>query len=175
MATGIYHQTNVLKFRIMHAVFFAGKPLTCREIAEKLNMPPSPISEAMRHYNNQKPRKYFIRMKPKSGKAYRYKLTKTGIMYLARYANRFYEGFDLSLERPYKVKSMPKRDRVMAKRHAEAVERQRILDETGKQLLPKAKPTMKEMLAIDPRDLIDYMGITKQGATEFGITGLEVE
>ena len=138
-------------------------------------MPAGPISEAMRHYNNQKPHKYFSRLKPKSGKAYRYKLTKTGKKYFVIYATRFYEGFDLSLERSYRVKSTPKREKVMAKRRAESEERQRILDETGIEISLPAKPTIREKLNIDPQDLVHYLGITKAGVTEMGITGLEVE
>ena len=84
MAIGIYYRQNVLKFRIMREVFFADHPLTCREIADLLDMPTGTISETMGYYNKQKPRKYFVRLKPKSGKEYRYKLTKIGCNYLAR-------------------------------------------------------------------------------------------
>jgi|GEM_PF-6627907 len=68
----------------MREVLFVNHPLICREIADLLDMSTGTISETMSHYNKQKPRKYFVRLKPKSGKAYRYKLAKIGRNYLAR-------------------------------------------------------------------------------------------
>jgi hypothetical protein len=167
MATGIYHKHNVLKMRIMHTVFFAGKPLTCKEIADNLGLPLVNISTMMRHYHKQKEHKYFRKLKPIKGKAYRYKLTKSGAIYLAKYCWRFHEGFSLSL---YKTKKMPKRDKIMAERKAEAAQRQVELDKTGVEIPQKPKPTLKELLNFDPAELVDYMGITKQGALEMGIT-----
>jgi hypothetical protein len=66
----------------MREMLFVNYPLICREIADLLDMPTGTISETMSHYNKQKPRKYFVRLKPKSGKAYRYKIAKIGRNYL---------------------------------------------------------------------------------------------
>jgi hypothetical protein len=172
LAIGIYHKTNVLKFRIMHAVFNAGEPLTCREIASRLDVPLVNVSAIMNHYQKQTEHKYFRRLKPIKGKAYRYKLTKSGAKYLAKYCWRLHEGFSLSL---YKVKKMPKRDKVIAERNAEAELRDAIFEKTGVEMPRKPKPTIKELLNFDPAELTDYMGITKMGALEMGITGFDFE
>lgn len=171
MATGMYHQHNVLKMRIMHTVFFAGRPLTCREIADDLNLPLANISAMMSHYNKQKENKYFRKLKPIKGKARRYKLTKSGMIYFKRYCWHYHEGFSLSL---YKTKTMPKRDKIMAERKAEAARRQAELDRTGVEIPRPPKPTLKELLNFDPSGLVDYMGITKQGALEMGIIGIKI-
>jgi len=116
MATGICHKINVLKFRIMLTCFDAGRPLTCSEIADELGFPLVNISVVMNHYR-EKNCGYFQRLKPVTGKAYRYKITKKGLKYLGLYACRLYEGFDLSLG-ARKIKTMPKRARLMAERHS---------------------------------------------------------
>lgn len=148
-------------------------PMTCREIADELRLPIQAVSQAMLSYNNIKPHKYFRRLKPKAGKAYRYKLTKKGTEYLIKYAYRFYDGFDLSLEHPEKVKQMPKRQRVLEQRRNDSVQRHKILKETGI-YRSRPKPTLRELLDIAPVDLTEYMGITKKGALEMGIMAIEV-
>lgn len=148
--------------------------MTCREIADELKLPIQAVSQAMLAYNNIKPHKYFRRLKPKAGKAYRYKLSKKGMEYLLRYAHRFYDGFDLSLEHPEKVKQMPKRQKVLEQRQNDAMNRNKILEDTGI-YISRPKPTIRELLTIDPADLAGYMGITKKGALEMGIVAIEVE
>lgn len=172
MATGLYHKHNVLKMRIMHAAFFANRPLTCREIADMINVPLINVSAMMNHYQKQSQHKYFRRLKPIKGKAYRYKLTRSGVIYLGRYCLQFHEGFSLSL---YKTQKMPKRDKIMAERKAEAEWRQAVLDKTGIEIPRPPKPTLEELLNFDLADLVDYMGITKRGTLEMGITGIEVD
>lgn len=174
MATGIYHKLNVLKFRIMLTCFDAGRPLTCREIADELGVPLVNISALMNHYRERNCG-YFQRLKPikGQGKAYRYKITKKGLKYLAMYACRLYEGFDLSLG-ARKVKTMPKRERILAERRAESNRRQAEFEITGIMPPQKPKPTIKDILNFDPTDLRDYIGITKKGALEMGITGFDI-
>lgn len=174
VATGTYHKLNVLKFRIMLACFDADRPLTCREIADELGVPPVNISAVMNHYR-EKNCGYFQRLKPikEQGKAYRYKITKKGLKYLGLYAYRLHEGFDLSLG-ARKIKTMPKRARLMAEREAESYRRQAEFERTGIEQPRKPKPTLKEILNFDPADLSDYIGITKQGALELKITGIEI-
>ncbi len=70
---------------------------------------------------------------------------------------------------------MPKRDKVIAERNAEAELRDAIFEKTGVEMPRKPKPTIKELLNFDPAELTDYMGITKMGALEMGITGFDFE
>lgn len=172
MATGIYHKTNILKFRIMLTCFDADKPLTCRGIADELGVPLVNVSAVMTHYR-KKHCGYFQRLKPEKGKAYRYKITKKGMKYLGLYACRLHDGFDLSLG-ARKIKTLPKRDRILAERQAESARRQAIFERTGIMPPQRPKPTMKELLNFDPAELRDYIGITKQGALEMGITGIDI-
>lgn len=172
MATGIYHKFNTLKFRILLACFDANRPLTCREIAEQLVVPPVNVSAVMNHYR-KRDCGYFQQLKPVAGKAYRYKITKKGLKYLAMYAYRLHEGFDLSLS-ARKIKTMPKRERILAERLAESNRRQAEFERTGIMPPQRPKPTLEDVLNFDLADLSDYIGITKQGAVEMGITGFDI-
>ena len=156
----------------MIACYDSKRPLTCKEIAEILDMPLVNVSAMMNHYQKQSEHKYFRQLKPVKGKAYRYKITKYGIETLLRYCRRLHEGFSLSL---YKEKKMQKRDRIMAERHAEFERRQAEFDRTGIEIPRKPKPTLGELLNFDPTDLADYMGITKYGMLEMGIVGIDFD
>jgi hypothetical protein len=157
----------------MLVLFFSKLPLTCREIADYLDVPLVNVSAMMNHYQKQQ-HKYFKKLKPikGTGKAYRYTITKYGMEALGRYCWRLHEGFSLSL---YKVIKMPKRDRIMAERHAEFELRNAIFEQTGIEIPRKPKPTLEELLNFDPADLADYMGVTKRGALEMGITVIDVD
>lgn len=175
MATGIYHKFNVLKTRILHAHLAEWpnpgwrRPYTNREIAKKLGMPINKISDAMRHYQKQEHHKYFKRLKPLKGStAYRYLITDSGIKYLTQYLQRMHDGFDLSLCSRKRTRT-PQFEIARAAEQADWHERHRILEKTGV-FPPEHKPTAQELLDINPELLSYYIGITKQGALELGLT-----
>lgn len=179
MATGIYHKNNILKTRILRAHLAEWpnpgwrRPYTNSEIAEKLGVPINKISDAMRHYQKQEHHKYFKRLKPLKGStAYRYLITDSGIKYLIKYLQRMHDGFDLSLC-SNKHTTTPQFEIARAAKQADWHERHRILEKTGK-LPPEHKPTAQELLDIKPKLLSYYIGITKQGALELGLTEADI-
>ncbi|KKG14430.1 hypothetical protein EO98_13380 [Methanosarcina sp. 2.H.T.1A.6] len=86
-----YPKTNALKLRMMFAVFRdPDGTITCREIADTPGIPAGNVSRLMRNYR-KKECGYSRRLKPdKSTKAYKYRLTKKGALYLVKYAKRAY-------------------------------------------------------------------------------------
>lgn len=175
MATGIYYKNNVLKTRILHAHLTEWpnpgwqRPYTNREIAEKLGVPINKISDAMHHYQKQEQHKYFKRLKPLKGTtAYRYLITDSGIKYLIKYLQHMHDGFDLSLCRRVPI-ATPQFEIARAAEQADWEQRHKILAETGK-FPPKQRPTAQELLNIKPEVLRYYIGITRHGAVEMGLT-----
>jgi hypothetical protein len=81
-ATGYYHKYNFLKFRILEALAWSTKPLTTRDISDKIGVPISKIQVAIANYR-RKDIPYILRLQKKAeGKTrrlYRYKITKSGM------------------------------------------------------------------------------------------------
>jgi hypothetical protein len=121
---------------------------------------------------HQSKHKYFKRHKPIKGKAYRYTLTKTGEKDLLLYSARLYRGLDLSLG-SRKRKKIPKYERLKAERQVEFERRPAEFERIGIPQPEKPKPTVKGWFNWDIADLQDYIGVTKQGAVDMGITGIE--
>lgn len=100
MATGYYHRRNFLKFRILQCLFennavTAVTTMTCPEIAEAIGIDQKKIAGAISCYS-VRGYPYLSRLEKKKGHAYRYKLTKAGILWYLVYANRIKRGADLN-------------------------------------------------------------------------------
>jgi hypothetical protein len=100
----MYHMNNVLKLRVMNSLYIndslrgSKKSMTCKEISELTGIPSEYISRLMSRLR-KKGAKYFIRLKPKEGREYRYQLSKIGINWYMIYLNRFYLGYELNCVR----------------------------------------------------------------------------
>jgi hypothetical protein len=170
MASGRYHMCNALKVRIMDAVFCdEDEIMTCREIADTLNIPLVNISRAMNNYK-EKGCGYFRRLKPLKGKgkAFRYKLTEKGMKYYIKYCYRIRQGFDLNLNAS-KVISMPKREEIKRKKYEEFVAHQEEFERTGIQQPEKPKETWCDWVNLSYNDIADYTGITRHGALKMNL------
>ncbi|MCC4766408.1 hypothetical protein FXW07_07210 [Methanosarcina sp. DH1] len=94
-----YHKYNFLKLRIMDVLMWASQPMTCRQIAERLDVPAKNVSRILCHYI-QHHYGYFRRLKPLEGSnAYLYKINKKGIRAYLEYMKRLKLGFDLNRNR----------------------------------------------------------------------------
>lgn len=97
----IRHKFNFLKFLIMWVLFDSDRPLTAKEIAEKIHVPAQNVSQALYSYHKHRYH-YFRRLQPARGSgtnAYRYNINKRGVEYYLQYVKRVKLGFDLNLRR----------------------------------------------------------------------------
>jgi hypothetical protein len=105
----MYHKANVLKLRIMNVLYVKGclrgsnQAMTCKEINKITGIESVYISRLMSRLKKIKAA-YFIRLKPKEGREYRYQLSKLGIKWYYEYLKRFYLGFELNC-----VRAQPRR------------------------------------------------------------------
>src|SRR5665647_3257883 len=145
MAEGYYHLYNFLKFRIAEALFLVYPgTLTCNELGDELGVPSGSISRIMCYYH-ERGYGYFRRMKVKHSKAFRYKLNKKGHKAYRRYLHRIRLGFDLNPNHPpIKMSTF-----------------------CG---LRKLTYKTKNDFLLPPEKYLPYLGITLQGAREFGLT-----
>lgn len=167
MGYGKYFKSNALKTCIMHSLFFASEPLTTREIAERIGVPPVNVSKQMCMYRRKRCG-YFRRLKPIEGKAFRYKITEKGEKYFFIYCSRVYNGYDLNL-RARVPQHMPKYDILKQQRLAAFDKRQEEFEKTGVQQPEPPKPTLEDWINLKPEDLEQYIGLTKRGALEMGL------
>ncbi len=150
MSTGIYHKRNILKLRVMNALFIHGctntqnRTMTCKEIAANLgDVPPNHVSRMMSNLHEKKAG-YFARMKPAKGsREYRYKLTRKGLEWYTKYMQRILKGLDLNFSR-----DIPVRVRVGVR-------------EIEKEMLMNAMDSK-----LDDDLLNDYLGFTREGYEE---------
>jgi hypothetical protein len=147
--TGYYHKNNVLKFRVLEAAFhFPSETFTTRDIEAATCIDFKTVGGALGHYHKVGIG-YFKRMPKKGsghGHPYRWKITSKGMEAYRAYLLRIKRGFDLNL-RSTKIKRMPS---------------------YGKFKFEKPK-CLKDWKLL-PGQLDGYIGITKLGAEEMGIT-----
>ena len=145
MAEGYYHLYNFLKFRIAEALFrvYPGT-LTCTELSDELGVPSGNISRIMCYYHERE-YGYFRRMKVKHSKAFCYKLNKKGYTAYRSYLHRIRLGFDLNPNHP------PRKMSTFCG-------------------LRKLTYKTKDDFLLTPEKYMPYLGITLQGAREFGLT-----
>jgi hypothetical protein len=72
--------------------------MTCKEINKITGIPSEYISRLFSRLKKIKAA-YFIRLKPKSNREFRYQLSKLGVKWYYQYIKRFYLGFDLNCVR----------------------------------------------------------------------------
>lgn len=100
MASGYYHRRNFLKFRILQCLFendavYSNTAMTCAEIAEAIGIEQKKVAGAVSCYS-VRGYPYLSRLEKKRGHAYKYKLTKKGVMWYLVYANRIKHGSSLN-------------------------------------------------------------------------------
>jgi hypothetical protein len=109
LATKMYNKHNELKLRVMNALYVKGclrgsnQAMTCKEINKITGIPSEYISRLFSRLKKIKAN-YFIRLKPKANREYRYQLSKLGVKWYRQYILRFYSGFDLNC-----VRAQPRR------------------------------------------------------------------
>lgn len=155
MGYGKYFKSNALKLLIMNCLFFADRPLTTREISEKIGVPMVNVSKQILTYK-QKKCGYFRRLKPTQRKAYRYKITEKGERYYFIYCKRVFYGYDLNLRATTPTR-MPKYETAKQQRLDAAI--------TG-----KGEPELEDIIDLRPEDIEQYLGLTKRGSTQMGLT-----
>jgi hypothetical protein len=152
--TGYYHKNNVLKFRILEAaIFLPFETFTTRDIEAATGIDFKTVGGALGHYHKVGIT-YFRRMPKKGaghGHPYRWKITKKGIEAYLAYLMRIRRGFDLN-RRSTKIKRMPSYGKFKYEK------------------LNSLEGLKLEDLKLLPGQLEGYIGITKRGAEEMGIT-----
>lgn len=95
MASGFYHQFNILKYRVLHVLVRANQPLTSLEIAMKIGIDRKRVTDELYHWyrNNYG---YARRLTVKKGKYYLYAVGKNGIKAYINYDERFKKGLSLN-------------------------------------------------------------------------------
>lgn len=173
MASGKYFKSNALKVLIMNALFFSDQPMTVREIAEKIGVPMVNVSKQLCMYH-RKHCGYFRRLKPVHGKAFRYKITGKGEKYFFIYCKRIFYGYGLNL-RAVTPERMPKYYKMKQEKLEDAMKRSEEFERTGLQQPELQKPGLEDIIDLRPEDIEQYLGLTKRGSLEMGLTASDLK
>lgn len=160
MGHGKYFKSNALKVLIMNTLFFSDLPMTAREIAEKIGVPHVNVSKQLCMYQ-RKHCGYFRRLKPIQGKAFRYKISEKGEKYFFVYCRRIYYGYDLNL-RATTPQRMPKY----------YIMKQQRLDAALRRI---EEPKLEDIIDLAPEDIEQYIGLTRRGSLEMGLTAADLK
>jgi hypothetical protein len=145
--TGFYHKYNFLKFRILEALAWSPKPMTTKEISDKIGVPFVRISVAIKTYLD-KGIPYIQRLKKKRCRAFRYKITKSGMKAYVEYLIRIERGLGLNRLRPWQIERM----------------------ETYGQFKVRKQRKSPEDFKLKKEQLLPYFGVTYFGRMKFGYT-----
>jgi hypothetical protein len=95
VATGFYHQFNVLKYRVLYTLFKADQPLTSLEIAERIGIDRKRVTDELYHWHKHS-YGYVRRLKTKKGKYNLHVIAKNGVKAYLDYDKRFKKGLSLN-------------------------------------------------------------------------------
>lgn len=151
MASYCYHKVNALKWRIMNCFYHSDKTdLTCREISDLTGVSLRKIESAMSYYHQRK-YGYFMRLRKKADnhtKAFRYKMNGYGYKWYGIYQRRIKIGVDL--------RCSVGRKKVYRMKHFRGLKQITVRDAVN--------------APVTPEEIDDYIGLTKAGVVDMGIT-----
>lgn len=159
MAQGVYHTFNIAKKRVLKALYDVyPNTLTSKQISQITGMEYGNTRRLMSHYANSHPVHYIRRLKIKKGKAFRYKINKSGVRYLFEYTKRVKLGIGLNLKKN-KIVYLES----YTGHKSVAIKNEKDLVITPEQLLPYIKLTRhgEHDLGIKHEDKLKIVGLVR--------------